>query len=337
MGYIEDLIKSTLGVIYDNEDVSELAGEDKEYGGEDAAAANRIGGQTLDSILSKLNETNSGGGDDPSGSAEYKAAYKAVEEANYSFKYLKNTITDDSYNKEDAMSDINRLRGFQTTIGEYLAAKSKGVFFKHPITPKGKKRYACMQNAFHIVDAVIMHYDGIDTRHDNDAIDYKAATANQQGQSSFDVTAQNDNLKKGLDNPEVVHEVIKVASYMGETFFNLDKLTAFLTMYKSNALEIPVKALLMRENTPAANSTIASAFKLGGPDLSNQLKLAYKLLREVDKLADELWKNVEPNNQGGNTSAPDAQALRDSKKDILKYIRELNIYREINAKGLKRL
>lgn len=336
MGYIEDIIKSTLGVIYDNEDVSSLAGEDKTYGGEEAAAANRIKGQDLNSILSLLNETNSGGEEEPTGTDEYKAAYRAVVSAAGIMDDLKAYVRLDSYDKGYADALIYGLRGNLASIEDYLHAKSKGIFFKHPITPKGKKRFACMQNALRIIDAAILHYDGIDTRHDNEAIDDKAVTANQQKQSSFEVTEQNDKLRKGLDHSEVVHEVITVAAHMGENFFNLDNLTAFLTMYKHNALEIPVKALLMRENTPAANSTVASAFKLGGPDLSNQLKLAYKLLREVDKLADELWKNVESKSSESNATSPDAQVLRDSKKDILKYIRQLNIYREINAKGLNR-
>lgn len=336
MGYIEDLVKSTLLLKYGNEDVSDMAGWGREYGGEDAAKSNTIKGQDLNSILSLLNETNSGGEKDPSGTDEYKAAYRAVVSAAGIMNDLKDYVRLDSYDKGYADALIYGLRGNLASIEDYLHAKSKGIFFKHPITPKGKKRYACMQNALRIIDAAILHYDRIDTRHDDEAIDVEAATANQHKAIGFIITDQKDKIRKGLDHSEVVSDIITVAKYMDETLFNLDNLTAFLSMYKSNALEVPVKAILMRENTPDANKAVAEAFKLGGPDLSNQLKLAYKLLRQVDTMADELWKGVAVRDKVENATPPNKELLMQSKKEILKSIRQLNIYREINAKGLNR-
>lgn len=338
MGLI-DRIKNQLGIVSGNDEDVQEADDKQQYGGEDAAIASQIKGRDLNSILSLLNETNSGEGDDISGSDEYKAAYMAVVKANGYVTWLADSITRDTYNFQERDYFVNELKECQVAINNYTAAKSKGVFFKHPITTKGKKRLACMQNASNIIEAAIEHFDGIYTGNDNEEFDksyIRNATIHLYNPSEDTTNTQMAKLGegKGLGSKQVEEDIHSMARYISEVLFSPDILHQLLQEYKTNALEVSVKALLIKKNTPDANKTLVSAFNLGGPNLGDQLKTSYEFLKKLDLFADELWKVV--GSEESPASQPDKALLLEYKKDLLKLIRTLNLYRKINTKQFNR-
>lgn len=318
-----------------NDDSPESSTDEEKFGGIDIEVAQNLKGQDFGSILTLLNETNSGGKDDPSGSSEYKAAYRAVEDANRSLTLLRDSINNDHFGHQEEKQSMEKLYDCKLSISRYLSVNSKGIFFKHPITPKGKKRYACMENALNIIDASLDHYRGIKTTNDAAAINVEAVTSVQRpGQIYTQSQLAELSRATGFDGRGVTESIYNVAQHMSETFFDIENLTSFLSDYKMVGNEVAIKALLMQAYTPAANKAIVNAFKLGGPNLAEQLETTYELLKAIDKMADELWKKVAPNED--SDSEPNAELLLEYKKQILKLIRKLNIDREIQAREYNR-
>lgn len=325
-------ISDALYYIYGNTDPSEDVDQHPELGKVDVAAASAIRGQDLGSILDVLRETNSDKGEEISGTDEYKRAYEGVMTANICLQNMRGEVKQGWY---DSQNDeyINQLRKSCDAIENYLTAKSKGVFFKHPVTPKGKKRYACMENARKILDVAINHYKLIETENDDKEVDTSGVRANSLMMDYF----QKNQIRKlsndrGLDSVEIAEDLNEVVYFLNERLFEKDKLGTFIYSYKIHAMDVSVKALLMRRGTAASDRALTRVFKLGGSNLGEQLTMAYDLLEKVDAMAEAVYKSVDEVNVVTNK-----EELVGYKRDILSLIRMLNFDRSVLREDLKRL
>lgn len=339
MGLVDD-IQQALTNVYGEENPQQGQALNPDLGEGDAEAAAETRGLDLTSILQVLQETNFAGKKETTGTNEYIQAFDGVKNAVVILQALKQFLISDKFSMDGAEQYLDALSASYVAVEKYLTEKERGIFFKQPITRKGKKRYACMKNAHKIMEAAFSYFEGLDNEKDDQAIDASKVTPSKEvGTNAYrkvQLGQLGDARNRGLDNQMLINEVKIVSRFLHDDLFEPGKLTEFLENYKARAYEIPVKAVLMRKGTPAANRCLVKAMGLGGSNLVAQLTFAYQLLEAVDKMADDFWKHIIGDDDGVKTEI-NADTMMKHKKYILKLIRILDLEKELNVKKLERL